>query len=573
MDIWNRLKNKDMKKENFDLQAIIRPNLRAIKPYSSARDEFSGEASVFLDANENSLGSSFPKNFNRYPDPHQKLLKESLAALKGISVPEIFLGNGSDEAIDLIYRAFCIPGKDKAILLPPTYGMYEVSAEINDVKTVKVSLTDDFQVDVEEILAKVDENTKLIWVCSPNNPTANTIESKRIFELLNNFNGIVVVDEAYIDFADAGSWISQIREYPNLIVLQTFSKAWGLAEIRLGMAFAQPGIIDILSKIKPPYNVNGVTQKMALKALSNYEQQKEMVQLLISERKMLENELTKYACIEKIYPSDANFILIKTQNAKDLYQFFTKQGIVVRDRSSQTKCDGCIRITVGTPAENVLLLKALKAYDNPSKKNEDNMDFEFLQLLPRIAEVHRKTNETDVRILLNLDGTGLAKMNTGIAFFDHMLEQLARHSGCDMTILAKGDIHIDEHHTIEDVGITLGEAFAKALGDKRGIERYGFLLPMDEALAQAAIDFSGRPYLIWQANFKRERVGEMPTEMVEHFFKAFSDNSRCNLNIKAEGENEHHIIEGIFKAVAKSIKMAVKRNENNMQLPSTKGKL
>jgi histidinol-phosphate aminotransferase len=344
----------------FDPEKILRPNIRQLVPYSSARDEFKGEAEIFLDANENSLGSPLTKWYNRYPDPLQWKVKEALSRIKGISPQHIFLGNGSDECIDILYRAFCIPGKDNVIINPPTYGMYEVSAHINDVEVRKVVLQDDFQLDLVHLENKVDANTRIIWICSPNNPTANSMNRQDIEIVLNNFNGLVVVDEAYINFSRHKSFIQELSDYPNLVVLQTMSKAWGLAGLRLGMAFASESIIEIYNKVKPPYNINQATQELALKALSEVEQVNDMIRSLVSMREQLAVELAGLPLVNKVYPSDANFLLVRVADAHAVYTALLQDGIVVRDRSKVELCEGCLRITVGTEKENAELVAALK---------------------------------------------------------------------------------------------------------------------------------------------------------------------------------------------------------------------
>ncbi|WP_173962907.1 histidinol-phosphate transaminase [Chitinophaga solisilvae] len=347
----------------FNLDSLLRENIKRLVPYSSARDEFKGEASVFLDANENSFGSPLPVNYNRYPDPMQWKLKYKLADVKGVPPQNIFIGNGSDEAIDVLFRAFCNPGgRDNVVLCPPTYGMYEVSAHINDVTIRKVSLTPEFQLDIAGLQQAVDENTKLIFICSPNNPTGNSIHRADIELLLNNFDGIVVIDEAYINFSRQKSFIQELTEYPNLVVLQTLSKAWGLAALRIGMAFAGEDIIHVFNKVKPPYNIGQATQELALQALDNVTRVNEWIREIVIERDLLSASLEQLPAVLEIYPSDANFILVKTTDAKGIYQYLTEHGIVVRDRSKVELCMGCLRITVGTPEENLRLLEVLKTY-------------------------------------------------------------------------------------------------------------------------------------------------------------------------------------------------------------------
>lgn len=341
------------------LNQLLRKNILQLKPYSSARDEYTGEEGTFLDANEN----PFNTPYNRYPDPHQRRLKGMIAELKELDDDQIFLGNGSDEPIDLIYRAFCEPGIDNVISIDPTYGMYQVAADVNNIGFRKVLLTADFQLDTKALLAAADENTKLLWICSPNNPTGNCFKQEDIVKLLNNFSGIIVLDEAYIDFSPEKSFLPHLKEYPNLIILQTFSKAWGMAGIRLGMAFARPEIIQILSKIKYPYNVNILTQQKAMELLTqNKDKTNEWKELLLSQRESVKIELEKFSFVQTIYPSDANFLLIKVEGAKKIYSFLANQEIIIRDRSSVALCDGCLRITIGSPEENQVLLEALKQY-------------------------------------------------------------------------------------------------------------------------------------------------------------------------------------------------------------------
>jgi histidinol-phosphate aminotransferase len=359
----------------FNLETLVRENIKKMTPYSSARHEFSGNASIFLDANENSFGSPqlLPSpsgeepgmRLNRYPDPMQKLVKEKLSRIKGVPPQNIFLGNGSDEAIDLLYRIFCEPGRDNAIFFPPTYGMYEVCAEMNDVIVKKVNLTKDYQLDIEAIEKTIDPFTKLIFICSPNNPTGNSINRADVEIILNNFTGIVVVDEAYINYAKQKSFIAELTEYPNLLIMQTLSKAWGLAGLRLGMAFAAEKIINLMNKVKYPYNINTATQLLALDALNNMEWVNEHITLTVIEREKLKTELLRLSFTKMVYPSDANFLLVKMNNAPEIYTRLVEKGIIVRDRSKVVLCDDCLRITIGTPDENKILIQSLsKLSDN-----------------------------------------------------------------------------------------------------------------------------------------------------------------------------------------------------------------
>ncbi|MDB5251811.1 MAG: histidinol phosphate aminotransferase [Flaviaesturariibacter sp.] len=348
---------------NFDLDKLLRANIRNLKPYSSARSEFRGTASVFLDANENSYGSPLTKWYNRYPDPLQWDLKKKIAGIKSVDAEKILLGNGSDECIDLLIRAFCDPQKDRIIICPPTYGMYEVYANINDVPVTEVPLLPDFQLNLEGIEGAIDEHTKLIFLCSPNNPTGNSLDREDIEVVLNNFEGIVVVDEAYINYSRYRSFVSELADYPNLVVMQTFSKAWGLAALRLGMTFASPQIIRVLNTIKPPYNINAATQELALKALDNLEDVNEMIRETVKERGILVKALADLPFVQTVYPSDANFVLVKMQNATAVYEYLKTKGIIVRNRSTVALCEDSLRITVGTDVQDRQLITALQQYN------------------------------------------------------------------------------------------------------------------------------------------------------------------------------------------------------------------
>lgn len=353
----------------FNLDKLVRENIRSMTPYSTARHEYTGDAAIFLDANENAFGSPLsaapgtqPAAYHRYPDPQQLQLKEMISAIKGVPVQHIFLGNGSDEAIDLLFRIFCEPGKDNVIIYPPTYGMYRVCAETNNVTVKEIPLLPGFQPDLEATEAAVDERTKLIFICSPNNPSGNSIDRGAVEMLLNNFDGLVVVDEAYINYSRQRTFIPELTEYPNLVVLQTFSKAWGMAGLRLGMAFAGEPVIQYLNKVKYPYNINTATQALAMEALGNLPLVNQWIKTTVEQREWLAAELVKLDMVKLVYPSDANFLLVKMENATGVYQYLSGSGIIVRDRSAVQLCEGCLRITIGTPGENKQLLQALNEY-------------------------------------------------------------------------------------------------------------------------------------------------------------------------------------------------------------------
>jgi histidinol-phosphate aminotransferase len=352
----------------MNIENLVRQNIKNLAPYTTARHEFKGEAEVYLDANENAFGSPIATNeglrmaLNRYPDPLQLKVKEKLSLIKGVPVKNIFLGNGSDEAIDVLLRIFCEPRIDNIIICPPTYGMYKVSASINDVTIKEVALTSAFQLDLNGIETAIDANTKLIFICSPNNPTGNSINAMDIEIILNNFNGIVVIDEAYINYSKQKTFINALTEYPNLVIMQTLSKAWGLAGLRLGMAFASDVIMQYMNNVKYPYNINESAQQLALHALDNIVQVNDWTKQTIIERNLLEQNLVENNLCEKVYPSDANFILVQFKDAKKLYDTLCENGIIVRDRSKVILCDNCLRITIGTKNENEKLLTEIKKY-------------------------------------------------------------------------------------------------------------------------------------------------------------------------------------------------------------------
>jgi len=358
----------------FQLADLLRPHILTLTPYSSARDEYIGKEGVFLDANENPYGPAFQgsttlsSSFNRYPDPYQAAIKEKLAPIKEVRPSQIFLGNGSDEPIDLLVRATCRPGKDSILIVPPTYGMYEVSATVNDVSLIRVPLTPDFQLDAKAVFDAIEPTTKIVWLCSPNNPSGNQLDSEGIRQVIEGAaHSLVVVDEAYIDFASDPSWTTQLDRYPNLVVLQTFSKAWGLAALRLGMCFASEELIRVLNKIKPPYNISAPTQELALKALDHVAQKDEMVQQILTERTILAELLQAMPMVQRVYPSDANFLLVRFDKAKEVFDYLIEQQVIVRDRSKVQLCAGCLRISVGTPTENSILLSRLHQFQDSGR--------------------------------------------------------------------------------------------------------------------------------------------------------------------------------------------------------------
>lgn len=548
-----------------DVLKLVRPNILGLEAYSTARDDCgSNQPEIFLDANEN----PYNNGINRYPDPHQKALKAKVAEIKGISADSLFIGNGSDEAIDLVYRVFCVPGASNAVSIAPSYGMYEVAAAMNDIEFRKVQLRPDFSMDTEAMLSAADSKTRLMFICSPNNPTGNSFPVEQIEDILERFGGVVVLDEAYIDFSVRPSLTSLVKRYPNLIVLQTLSKAWGMAGLRIGLAIADPAVIALMSKVKYPYNINVLAQKMALMKLDEAAKDKAVAEI-VGQRFRLEKELAKCPEVKGIYSSDANFLLVRFENPDEVYERLLAGGVIVRNRSKVSGCEGCLRITVGTPVENDRLLRLLSSsVSEPVEATTPGMEI----LGERHIRIVRNTKETKIALELDLDSIGgSGHISTGLPFFDHMLEQIPNHGGVSLAIEAKGDLQVDEHHTIEDVGIVLGEAIGAALGDKLGVARYGFVLPMDDCDAAVLMDFGGRIDFKWNAEFKREKVGDVPTEMFSHFFQSVCAGAKCNLHIWAEGVNEHHKAEAIFKAFARALRMAVAKTPFPYELPSSKG--
>ena len=566
-----------------EVLSLVRPNILGLEAYSTARDDCGDKSpEVFLDANEN----PYNNGINRYPDPHQKALKARIAAIKGIAPDSLFLGNGSDEAIDLTFRVFCVPGRSNAVSIAPSYGMYEVTAAMNDVEFRKVLLRPDFSMDTEAMIAAADSETRLMFICSPNNPTGNSFPQEQIEEILGRFRGVVVVDEAYIDFSIRHSLVTLVDKYPNLIVLQTLSKAWGMAGLRIGLAVGNPSVISLMSKVKYPYNINVLAQETALRKLDKATKDAAVAEI-VGQRFRLEKELAACPEVKEIHSSDANFLLVGFENPAEIYDRLLAGGVIVRDRSRVPGCEGRLRITVGTPAENDRLLRLLGCGEHfdisgrsqsLSKHPAEAGYSRRLQGVEMLGERHvkvvRDTKETKVELELNLDSVGgSGSISTGMPFFDHMLEQIPNHGGVMLSIKADGDLQVDEHHTIEDVGIVLGEAIDAALGRKLGIARYGFVLPMDDCDAAVLMDFGGRIDFKWNVEFKREKVGDVPTEMFSHFFQSVCSGAKCNLHIWAEGGNEHHKAEAIFKAFARALRMAVAKTAFPYELPSSKGVL
>jgi histidinol-phosphate aminotransferase len=604
--------------KSFSLTDWVRPNIQELTSYTSARDQYGQDEGILLDANELGLGAALPKSsyagpsdsLHRYPDPYQRKLRAAVGKLRGLDPDQVFTGNGSDEAIDLIIRLFCEAGKHRILCTPPTYGMYKVSARIHDIEVDDAPLHPDFGLNPTAIINAISPQTRVLFLCSPNNPTGNQMSEADLVYICTHAPCIVVIDEAYIDFAPSQSMTKALAEFPNLIVLQTLSKSFGLAGIRLGIALASKEIIAYFDKIKAPYNVNSLTAKVALSALLQPEIMQAKVQETLQERDYVIKrlELLKQQLVDSpialgtIFPSQANFVLFQIDQALRIQEALAEQKVILRYRGNELHCENSLRLSIGSRSENNAFFEALitvLGYQGPRYKQmielldlqpthssvnpvktahnhilEQNTDANLSSKSSRRATIRRHTNETKIDITLNLDGTGVHQISTGLRFFDHMLEQIARHGLIDLDIQCQGDLDIDEHHTVEDVGIALGQALSQAYGDKRGIDRYGFVLPMDEARATVALDLSGRPYLVFNANFTRDYVGDVPTDMIEHFFYSLATHMQATLHLDVLGSNDHHKVEACFKGLARALKQSIEYNPRiSGQIPSSKGSL
>lgn len=549
------------------LQKIARPEIWALTAYKSARSEMQGlEGMIQIDANENPY-HPYPQNnevkhANRYPDPQPKSLLHTLANIYRVKPDQVLLARGMDEIIDLIVRVFCIPYQDKILITTPTYGMYQVSADIAGIDVIKVPFRfkkTELSLATKSIISKAKEHAiKIIFLCTPNNPTGNLIELKEIAHIAKSLpNTIIAVDEAYIEFADSPSATTLLDKHQNIVVMRTLSKAYGFAGVRLGSLLASPEIIQLTRKVLAPYPLPQPCVRLASQLLSPMGLQliNSRIDIIIQERERMLELLAKLPDVQ-VYPSKANFILLKVANASKCYADLLASGIIARNRSSDIK--DTIRLSIGTPEENNLILACFGIMQHITK-------------VDRTATIVRNTNETKINIEVNLDKSAPIKIHTGIGFFDHMLEQLAKHGGFSLQISAIGDTHIDYHHTVEDIAISLGQAIKQALGDKRGINRYGFVLPMDESCAFATLDLSGRGVLVYEANYPTPMIGDFPTELVEHFFQSLSDQLEAAIHLAITGENSHHMVEGAFKAFAKALHQAI--IATNDEIPSTKGVL
>lgn len=541
--------------------SIARKSIRELTAYSAR-----GGASqaLHLDANESPWtpppSTLAVRGYNLYPQQQPSALRARLATLYGVMPETLMIGRGADEAIDILLRTFCEASEDTILICPPTFGYFKTAADIQGARVLTAPLNDNFTWDMEAIRETIKtQKPKLVFLCSPNNPTGNSLGHDAIKNLCADFpKTLIVVDEAYVEFSPQGSITALNSAYRNLVVLRTLSKAYGLAGVRMGVAIADPDIIKLMLKVLPPYPVPRPVEQAVMNALSPaamgvYE---DRLRLWISERARLLAVLERSTYIEKAWPSDGNFILFRAQNIPKLLKRLETYNVKLRD--FRAKLPNCFRLSIGQPDENDILLTALGILQEIAPQE-------------RIGEAFRTTKETDIALRVNLDDPSGVKIQTGNGFFDHMLEQIAKHGGLGLTLTCKGDLDIDPHHTVEDTALALGQALKNALGDKAGIGRYGFIMPMDETQARIAIDLSGRPAAVFKGDFPTDHVGDFPVEMCPHFFQSLAQTLGAAIHIDVEGENSHHIIEACFKGVGRALRPAFARIGGD--IPSTKGML
>lgn len=543
-----------------------RPDVLAMKSYVSARSMHQGrEDLIYLDANECPFEPyAGADRLSRYADQQPSAMMDALCRLYDVSSRNIMAARGADEAIDILVRSFCVCGKDNILICPPTFPMYAHSALLQGVAIKSVPLTPDFNLDVKKINKASDRNTKIVFVCAPNNPTGNVMRTDDIIALCENFTGrtLIVVDETYIEYATADSVLTLLERFDNLVVLRTLSKAYAAAGLRCGVAIAHADIITLLRKVLAPYPISQAVAREVVTILNpaNLSRLKDKRAEVLATRDAFIDALKSEKEVRHIYPTDGNFVLVRVDDAKSLCARALDANIILRDQSHQPGLENCVRISIGTPEEMARLMAVIRNEAVPDRRAGQ-----------RTAHVTRKTSETSISVRVNLDETMPVKIHTGIGFYDHMLDQIARHGGFALEIECAGDLHIDPHHSVEDCAIALGQALRQALGDKRGIGRFGFTLPMDEALVQVALDLSGRFYLDFQADFPADAVGDLPTDLIEHIFRSLAENLQANLHIKIEGENTHHMVEACFKGFGRALRQAI-RVEGDA-LPSTKNML
>ncbi len=537
--------------------SIARQSVVDMIPYSARGGATNA---LHLDANENPyapppvVGAA---EYNRYPAQQPTALVDRLAGLYGVSPDYLMVGRGADEGIECLLRAFCEAGEDSILTCSPTFGYYKTCADIQGAGVVDVPLSASYEWDVPAIkkAAKADA-VKMVFLCTPNNPTGNSLKRDVILDICTSLpETLIVVDEAYIEFSYRESLADKIGDVKNLVVLRTLSKAYALAGVRGGAVLAHPSVIALLIKVLPPYPIARPVESAILNALapSAMAVHAQRLEETVSERQRLSDGLAKSEFVETVYPSDTNFILLEINNADALFKRLQQFNVKIRDYRSTI---GRVRVSVGSPDENTIALQAF-GVANPIDRND------------RIGEMFRKTKETDISVRVNLDDASQTKIETGIGFYDHMLEQISKHGGMGLTLSCEGDLHIDAHHTVEDTALAFGSALKQALGDKAGIGRYGYVIPMDETQAQVAIDLSGRPAAVFRGEFPTDHVGDFPVEMCPHFFESLAQTLGAAIHIDVKGDNSHHMIEACFKGVGRALRPALAVSGSD--IPSTKG--
>ncbi len=547
------------------MAARARPEILAMNGYSSARSLVVSSAStVFLDANECPyepfVGAS---DLARYPMQQPPELMRVICDWLDLSSRNVTIMRGADEAIDCLMRAFCVPAVDNIIICPPTFAMYRQSAILQGVEVREAPLAAGFALDTRAVLAQCDDNTKLVFVCSPNNPTANLMDRDAVLGLCAALDGraLVVVDETYIEYAGVDSVAAMLESHANLVVLRTLSKSHAAAGVRCGVAVARADVSALLAKVLAPYPIPQpvVQAVMAIMAPSNQAKLADKRQEIIARRDAFSAAVGDIAVVREVMPTDANYLLMIVDDADALCARAGEAGFILRNQSHQPGLANAVRVSIGTQDEMDGLLSILRGEAVPAAGSE------------RVAKHVRRTSETAISVMVNLDRKTPVTISTGVGFYDHMLDQIAKHAGFSLQLECDGDLHIDPHHTIEDCAIALGIAIRSALGDKRGIGRYGFCLPMDESLVTVALDLSGRYYLDFKGDFPADHVGDLPTDMIEHVFRSLAENLQANLHIAVEGENAHHMVEACFKGFARALRQAIR--QDGAELPSTKGML
>ncbi len=542
-----------------------RPEILAMKGYVSARSLVaSSDSTVFLDANECPyepyVGAS---GLARYPMQQPPELIRVICDWLDLSSRNVTVMRGADEAIDCLMRAFCEPARDNIVICPPTFAMYRQSAILQGVEVREAPLASGFALDNAAVLAQCDDSTKLVFVCSPNNPTANLMDRDAVLELCATLDGraLVVVDETYIEYAGVESVAAALENHANLVVLRTLSKSHAAAGVRCGVAMARADVSAVLAKVLAPYPIPQpvVQAVMAIMAPSNLAKLADRRREIITRRDVFATAARETAPVSEVLPTDANYLLMIVDDAEALCARAGEAGVILRNQSHQPGLANAVRVSIGTDEEMNVLLAVLRGEAVPARGEE------------RVARHVRRTSETAISVEVNLDRRAPVRINTGVGFYDHMLDQIAKHAGFSLQLECDGDLHIDPHHTVEDCAIALGVALRSALGDKRGIGRYGFCLPMDESLVTVALDLSGRYYLDFKGDFPADHVGDLPTDMIEHVFRSLAENLQANLHIEVEGENAHHMVEACFKGFARALRQAIRQDGGD--LPSTKGML